>query len=61
MEISAERSSRFRSSGTNLVAGDTNAVADLFIRFGTATDADADELPTDWETQFGLDPNNPFG
>ena len=50
----------FESHGSNLVAGDTNGWSDIFVRDrgDTVMDGDNDGLPTDWETQFGLDPSN---
>ncbi len=43
----------FTSAASNLVSGDTNTFVDAFL-FSAAADADADGLPDDWETRFGL-------
>jgi Tol biopolymer transport system component len=46
----------FVSTETDLVAGDTNAAADIFL---LDRDQDGDGMPSSWETQFGLNPNDP--
>jgi Tol biopolymer transport system component len=50
----------FESHATNLVPGDTNGWADIFVR-DRGTDGDNDGLPSDWETQFGLNPSSAAG
>lgn len=44
----------FKSPASNLVAGDTNGVTDIFVR--DWTDPDGDNMNSAWEQAFGLNP-----
>jgi Tol biopolymer transport system component len=51
----------FESPASNLVAGDTNGVWDVFVRdrhvqVSPGSDTDGDGLPDTWESQHGLNP-----
>jgi hypothetical protein len=52
---SAARYLAFTSTDPNLVASDTNNVADVFV---FDRDPDNDGIPTFWETRYGLNPNS---
>jgi hypothetical protein len=47
----------FASLATNLVASDTNAVGDVFLR--DVFDPDGDSMTSEWEAFFGFNPTDP--
>ncbi len=47
----------FATDNATLVSGDTNNALDVFV---LDRDPDHDGIPSEWETLFGLNPNNPI-